>query len=189
MPSPVGHSLIGLAIGSAWLLKPAALRELVRDAWSKRWPLLGAVALANAPDVDYIPGVLTGDINAYHHYYTHTAGWILIVAAGTWLAWRSLRSDAGWRAFLFLAALLSSHLAADWVTDDGKSPYGIMAMWPFSPEFTIAPATLFVRLHKVTWYEIFEWHNVEAVAIEIAICLPLVAAVLMWKRVRARDPA
>jgi inner membrane protein len=181
MPSPVGHSLIGLAIGCAWLLKPAPLRALAREAWARRWPLLGAMAVANAPDLDYVPGLVTGDLNAYHHAYTHTIAWTALVTAALWLAWRSTGRRAGWSLFILLFALGCSHLAADWMTDDGRAPYGIMAWWPISDERMISPSPVFMRLHKRAWSEFLQWHNVEAVAVEIAICLPLVALALACK--------
>jgi inner membrane protein len=157
------------------------VRELAKSAWSLRWPLVGGVALANAPDLDYLPGIVSGDLNAYHHFYTHTIGWVLLVATALWLAWRGIRPHTGLRGFLFLFALLASHLVADWFTADGRLPYGIMALWPFSADFTISPWPVFMRLHKREWSEFLQWHNAAAVGWEMLVCLPLLAAVAAWK--------
>ena len=181
MPSPVGHSLIGLAIGAGYLLPRAPVRELVRTAWSMRWPLVGAVALANAPDLDYLPGIASGDINAYHHFYTHTVGWVVLLSAAVWIVWRHRKPDIGWRSFAFVFTLLASHLVADWFTADGRLPYGIMALWPFSDNFTMAPLPLFMRLHKREWSEFLQWHNFVAVGWEALLCLPVAVGVLLLK--------
>lgn len=187
MPSPVGHSLIGLALGAGYLLPRQPIRDLLKSGWSLRWPLLGAAALANAPDLDYLPGILSGDLNAYHHYYTHTLGWVILVSVALWLVWRRFRPGAGVRAFVFLFVLLASHLVADWFTADGRMPYGIMALWPFSEAFTMAPHPLFMRLHKADWSEFLQWHNAIAVGWEVLVCLPLLAAVVAWKTMRAEN--
>lgn len=181
MPSPVGHSLIGLAIGMGFFVPRQPVRDIARSAWSLRRPLLAAAALANAPDVDYLPGIVSGDLNAYHHFHTHTLGWVVLVVAGVWLVWRCFRPAAGGREFVFLFALLSSHLVADWFTADGRFPFGIMALWPVSGDFTIAPWPVFMRLHKRDWSEFLQWHNVIAVGWEVMVCLPLLAAVAAWK--------
>jgi hypothetical protein len=56
MPSPVGHSLMGYLIYSATEKSPA------RPGW-------GILALyllaANAPDMDFIPGMLIGEPGRY----------------------------------------------------------------------------------------------------------------------------
>lgn len=182
MPSPVGHTLIGLALGSAWLLPRVEFRKLTHAAWEQRWPLLGCVALANLPDLDYVPGVLTGEINLCHHYYTHTPGWCLLVAAGLWLLMRA-RGVANARAFFWLAALLLSHLAADIFCEDGRAPQGIMALWPFNETFYISPVSLFTHLRKDEWTDILQWHNVYAVLREAVVCAPFLA-LAVWTKTR-----
>lgn len=179
MPSPVGHSLLGLAMGVAWLLPRARTRELARHAWRLRWPLLGCVALANAPDLDYVPGIATGDFNAYHHACTHSIGWCALVAAGIWCLLRARRAETDLSALGWLAAILLSHLAADLVTADRRPPFGLMALWPFDDRFYISPVTMFAHLRKRTYAEFLQWHNVRAVLLEAAWCLPVLA--LAWR--------
>jgi hypothetical protein len=75
VPSPIAHSLIGLAIGVAALRprgKPARVTLRTRAL-----PLLGFAALANAPDLDFVPGLLAGDLNRYHHGPSHSMLWAL----------------------------------------------------------------------------------------------------------------
>ena len=180
MPSPVGHSIIGAAIGAAWLLPRASFSEAVREARRKRWPLLGCIALANLPDIDYVPGILSGDLNAYHHFYTHTPGWCALVAAAVWCAMKFFRSvsvrDFGW-----IFSLLASHLVADFLTEDRRPPIGIMALWPLDQGFYISPQTIFLHLKKNTFGDFAQWHNVKAALVETAWCLPLLIAAVIWK--------
>ena len=187
MPSPVGHSLIGLAVGTLWLLPRVPGRELLLAAWKRRYPLAGAVLLANAPDLDYLPGARQGDWNAFHHFYSHTPGWCLLVAAGVWCAGRA---RAGWGAgpFLWLFALLLSHIAADFVTADGRPPIGILSLWPFEDGFHLSPVTIFWKLHKRDLADALQLHNLLAVLVETAWTLPLLALAL-WSRIRRDPPA
>lgn len=181
MPSPVGHTLIGLAVAVPALVPRGSWATVLRGIVAK-WPLLlGAVVLANAPDFDYLPGILAGDLNAYHHYYTHTMGWAVLVAAGLWMVQLARDADRGWRLdlLLLLFLLLSSHLLADWLTDDGRPPYGIMAWWPLDDRFTLSSAPVFMRLHKREWSEFVQLHNFKAVGWELVVCLPLVLAALL----------
>ena len=182
MPSPVGHSLIGLAVGALAALAPDDWRGLARQAWQNRWPLLGAIALANAPDIDYLPGLLTGELNAYHHLLTHTAGWCGVVSVGCWMLVRAVRSSTRVALLGWCLLLTGSHLLADWLTADTRPPIGIMALWPCTDNFYIAPHTIFPRLLKHNLGEILQWHNAQAVAVEVVWCLPAVMAVLLAKR-------
>ncbi len=183
MPSPVGHSLIGLAIAVQYGIQPGRLSAISQDLRKKAAILFAGVLLANLPDVDYIPGICCGEINAFHHYYTHSIGWVLTVTLACWLGWKFMRPAIGVREIIFVFAALVSHLAADAVTADGHPPYGFMAFWPWSDRFVISPVTIFWRLHKHDWSEVLQWHNVWAVVVEVAICLPflVLAVVLKWR--------
>jgi inner membrane protein len=146
---------------------------------------LAAVVLANAPDLDYIPGLFVGDWNALHHGYTHTLGWVALVAAGIWMLRRTYRPTAGWGLLAFILVALLSHLVADLLTDDGRPPYGIMLGWPFSSEYLISPVTPFWRLEKKDLADVLQWYNVKAVLVEVAWTAPLLVVVLLYK---ARGP-
>ncbi len=181
MPSPVGHSLVGIALGAAWLLPRRKYSEIARAAWHVRWPMAGCVVLANLPDIDYLPGIFSGDLNAYHHFYTHTPGWCALVAAGIWCALRGIRGAASAGDFAWILALLMSHLAADWATEDFRPPIGIMALWPFDAGFHISPVTIFLHLKKDSFGDFAQWHNVKAALVEAAWCGPLVVLAIGWK--------
>lgn len=185
MPSPVGHSLIGIALGLAWRLPRVRGRDLLRTVWEERVALVAALALANLPDVDYLPGIAVGEINRFHHTWTHTLGFVAATSALAWLVWRARERSAA--ALLWFFAFGASHLAADLVTEDRSAPYGIMVLWPFSSEYWISPWPLFWHLRKREWGDFLQTHNAQAVLVEAAWCLPLVLLVLAWKTRAARS--
>ncbi|MBN1269922.1 MAG: metal-dependent hydrolase [Kiritimatiellae bacterium] len=185
MPSPFSHTLIGASLGIGYAVPRARLWRDLFASLRVHWkPVLLAALFANAPDVDYVPGILTGDLNAFHHYYTHSLGWILLVSVGTWLCLRAFRREASWGLLVFLFALLVSHLVADWLTEDGRAPYGIMAFWPFSSRYFITPYPVLPRWLKTDWGEIFQFYNLKAAFVEVARVLPVLIAVVLYKRFR-----
>ena len=57
MASPLGHGLMGVAVGRLSGVKSAG------PSW--RW-YASAMIGANVPDLDFFPGLLIGDINRFH---------------------------------------------------------------------------------------------------------------------------
>jgi len=204
MPSPVAHSLIGLTLGCAWFL-PHALdwRGLARQVWVQRGWLLLCIVLANAPDVDYLFGIPRGNLNYYHQVITHTLGWIVSVSVCVWIFIRLAPPPAcagtgqrhawnrgqTWLGFLFILAVTGSHLIADYFCADTSPPCGIMIAWPFSDRTWTSPVSLFPAPAKKTWADLWTRHNVWVVTMELLITLPLLVAVLLWKRRRSCPPS
>jgi hypothetical protein len=179
MPSPLGHALGGIAAG--WLVSAAPrvtatgrgetgrgfrarVRELVaRDPW--RWRVTAVwAALGLAPDLDLLFGT--------HNTYSHSVGAVAIVFALAWLLTRGRTGLA-----LAAAAAYGSHLPLDWLGHDASAPYGIMALWPVSREFFYADAQVFMAISRRYWQDGFWTHNLLAVLRELALLLPVVAAV------------
>lgn len=109
MATPVGHSLIGLAV---------ARRLGVRSPWGG----VAAVLAASLPDADLFVGLATHrDPYKFHRKATHTpgfalsagvaAGWLGLVSAGNAEGERDLIVDA-----CTGAAIVGSHLVLDFVT-------------------------------------------------------------------------
>ena len=181
MPTPVGHTIIGAALGCGVLMPRGRWKAGLQALWEQRAGFLVIVFMANLPDIDYLPGVLMGSINVFHHWYTHTLGWIAVVSLAVWILWRKTHR-AGWSVFALLFAALASHLAVDLFSADHSVPYGIMALWPFTDTFYISPEPLFWSLRKGTWNDVFQWYNVQAALYEAAVLLPVLAGVLLYKR-------
>src|SRR5690349_9217002 len=121
--------------------------EALRPAGAHRPGLLAAaVAVANAPDLDYLPGLVLGHPTAYHRGFTHTVGAVAVVAAvAAVVAWR-LGTGRGSRAAGWAAALWTSHLVVDYFTVNVGPRSGARFLWPFSARYWIAPVPLLPEL-------------------------------------------
>jgi membrane-bound metal-dependent hydrolase YbcI (DUF457 family) len=115
--------------------------EAVRPAGPHRLGLLAAaVLLANAPDLDFLPGFVVGSPGAYHRGVTHTVAAAVAVGALVWVAGR-LR---GWpaRVGLWAGAVYGSHLVLDFFTIDARAPHGARFLWPMSERYFLSPVTV-----------------------------------------------
>src|SRR4030095_17178589 len=121
--------------------------EALRPAGPHRpWLLAGAVLFANAPDLDFLPGLAVGDPDAFHRGVTHTLGAAVVVAAAVWLLarWRGAARPWWWAAFGALA--YGSHLLVDWMTVDALRPTGIQLLLPLPVLLLYAPFDLLCEL-------------------------------------------
>lgn len=186
MPSPVAHSLAGVAI--VWL---ADLAWPVRGAQQPHsggrapvWQRLGgrlalvAVFLAAAPDLDLM-------IRS-HRTFTHSVGAALVVmVVAAIVAWRQRLPVL--RTSLICSVACATHVVLDWVAADRAIPPGIMALWPFSSTFYRAPITLFPNVSRNYWLPgQFIFENTIALICELAVVGIPVA--LLW-RVRVKTLA
>jgi membrane-bound metal-dependent hydrolase YbcI (DUF457 family) len=172
MSTPIGHSLLGIA------LTRVAVKTLAAPRW--RWYVFGIVA-ANAPDLDFLPGIFQGDINIFHQGPTHSILAVLLFGAlsaivlSKWLRCRPL-FVAG-TGILFYA----SHLVLDYFRVDGREPFGIPLLWPFSNQHWISSMQLFHGIQhgvpgdnlSVFLSQLFSRPNLIAVGVEIIILLPV----------------
>ena len=187
MPTPIGHALGGVAVGclvvAASALAPASRsRRFEFERFLARLGpcrgLAGIACLAMIPDVDLLLGIHSGA--------THSVGAMLIAAAvaGAWA--RPARPQVAAVA----AAAYGSHVLLDWLGGDPSAPRGVMALWPLSREFHLSDAHLFLRVCREYWLADCWWHNLRAVARELAILGPIaVAAVLAARRAGVAEPA
>jgi membrane-bound metal-dependent hydrolase YbcI (DUF457 family) len=123
--------------------------EAVRPAGRHRPLLLAtAVALANAPDFDFFPGIALGLPGVYHRGVTHTIAAVALVAVAGWTIGRALAprlARVDWparRAGLWAGAVYGSHLLLDFVTIDARPPEGARFLWPLSDAYYLAPVTV-----------------------------------------------
>lgn len=169
MPSPVGHVLGGLAAG--WLVEAPQ-----RD---RRWLVYGAAGAL--PDLDLIVGS--------HRGPTHSL--IAAVVVGLAVAAFASRAcaSAPWRLGATAGAAWASHVLLDWLGSDTSAPIGVMALWPFSRAYFESGLHLFMAVSRRYWLPEFFGHNVRALARELAVLLPVVAAIGWWRGVGARTRA
>ena len=70
MPSPIGHSLVGLIVFHYFKQK------------NLKWSFLSIVLVilvSNLPDFDFIPGILLGEPNRFHHGISHSFGFVIMI--------------------------------------------------------------------------------------------------------------
>ena len=154
-----------VAAGSGRLGAPTVWREAI---WF--------VALGLVADVDLFFG--------WHSGPTHSLGAALIAGAVLMLVRR-----AGWlaieRPFLAGAAAYGSHPLLDWLGADSSPPYGVMAFWPFTAAYFIAPEPVLMAISRRYWLPGFLEHNLTAVAFEILLLGPVAVAVWALRRAPA----
>lgn len=120
MPTPLAHTGFALALLTAAGIPRGGLLTYG----------LPLVLLANAADIDFFPGVITGNAVAFHHGVTHSLLFALVV--GLAVA-RSLRID------VHLALLTAvSHPILDWLTGEpgaDVATYGVALWWPLPTRY------------------------------------------------------
>jgi len=179
--TPVGHTLAGYAASGGI---GAAERSVL---WKRAALIIG---LANLPDADFLFGVVTGNPNQFHHLWTHSIGFVLLVVLVAWTGAHVLGRSFAWKTGLLAGGLVLSHLVTDLFTVDWSEPTGMQALWPFSRRFFIAPMRIFPDVVKASSTKAFLgslicWHNARTLAIELAIFGP--PSLWIWLRRRKQS--
>ena len=166
MPSPVGHALGGLVVGSLAVRRPS-------------WLILTACAAAAAlPDIDLLLPVT-------HRGPTHSLSAAVCAFGIAWLVVRRRHGAAGRRIALALGLAVLSHVLLDWLGEDSSTPRGVMALWPFSQAFYVSDLNVFAAADRRYWLPGVWRRNLFALAREILILGPLTWLV-MRRRVGRR---
>jgi inner membrane protein len=178
MPLPIGHALAGIAFQRA---RPGFF---FRSPWHD---ILFFMFLANLPDADFLPGILVGRPNLYHHGIFHSLGAALAVAAiGGWIF--SRHKKYFWPAALGIFSLFSFHLLLDFFSWDLVAPYGLPLFWPLSGRYFITASPFFLNITRSGasgdfFVSLFNRHNLAAALREVISLggLALAAALLrLW---------
>jgi hypothetical protein len=123
-----------------------------------------------APDVDFLWG--------RHNQETHSLGAALIAGLVVF-AWKRQP-----RLAIAVTIAWASHVLFDWLGSDTTPPLGVMALWPLSNDYFLANAFFFEAISRRYWLDNFWTHNLWAVALEIAILAPPLAALTLLRRRR-----
>jgi inner membrane protein len=184
MPSPLGHTLLG-ASAAQWLPGETIQRPV---AW-----IVFVVICANAADLDFVPGILVGEPNRYHHQASHSLVAAVLFGVLVGVIAR-LKGLSGKTLGLSASLIYASHLLGDYLARDDAPPYGIPLFWPVSGEYFISPVALFTDIHHgepeggvmSMLLDLFSSHNLWAMMTELLIVGPVLAVALMIRRRRAR---
>jgi len=174
MPSPVGHSLAGLCV---------VIATRNRLPVSKQgWLLVGSIVVANLPDIDFLPGLVVGNLSSFHHQATHSL--IAVAMFGFLVSLLAMRNNLrGIFWGIWAGSLYFSHLMLDLLVNDPAVPYGLQLLWPFSTSYFISTVTPFQSFQYSASYlvqtdHIFSIHNLTTIAYEVVLIAPFVG--LTW---------
>ena len=189
MPLPVAHSL------ASGIIYYSADADGTLFTWRR---LLLAIFIANAPDLDFLPGLLIGEPNRFHHGPTHSLAMVVIaagIAAGVaalgarWPTRGRIEARAVAGTALMVGALWLSHILLDAFTEDLFGPYGVPLLWPFSDRYVqFYPWFPHVARYSgssepVTFLlSLLNPHNAWAAAVETLTLAPVLALSIWWRR-------
>lgn len=164
MPLPIGHALAGMAFFEA---RPGLF---FKNRWVEAFFF---ILLANLPDADFLPGLLLGFPNRYHHGIFHSLGAALAVTAISGLIFHRAKQPA-WRLATPVFLIFSSHLLLDFFTRDFTAPFGLPLFWPFSKNYYIAARPIFINITRSArsadfFPSLFSRHNLKAALLEIGL--------------------
>jgi membrane-bound metal-dependent hydrolase YbcI (DUF457 family) len=123
VPSPVAHLLGGAAVYLAGARPGDRTRALLALA------VLGSLA----PDFDFVPGILIGDMRAFHHGISHSLGLAAVFGVAVFAAARWLRASSAGRAALVATMAYFSHIFLDLIGAT-EGTRGVPILWPLSSE-------------------------------------------------------
>ncbi len=175
MPSPIGHTLAGLAVG--WLSEPAppATGRRLRDSLT---PLvLWCAFVAAIPDADLL-------IPHFHRTATHSVTATVLVLIMVAAVTGKVTRHPAWTLALALAAAHGTHLLLDWLGTDRFPPPGLQMLWPFSPHFFYSGVDLFPAVERRLLRPEALGVNAYAAAWELLIMGPFAALAWAWRRRR-----
>ena len=178
MATPVGHTLTAIALWTAFWPRAG---KIFFNPW-----LWLAVISANAPDFDFLPGLIAGDESLFHRGAGHSTGGAAIYGALVFGAVLLVtgKSRTALAASVIGFAIFGSHLFLDLFTRDPGPPYGIQLFWPLSGKFHIASPTILPHLDRHPFDLSVVGRARPVVLFEMLLFLPLLAAAEAWRRRR-----
>jgi len=117
MPLPLAHALVGASVA-------AALRPSGQSQWR---PLLVGAFLGVCPDFDYALNWLRISGGGWHHSFTHSIAFALLIGLITLLISREWEV----RSFVLFSAASVSHTLLDFLITES---YGVALWWPFTDQ-------------------------------------------------------
>ena len=172
MPLPLAHALVGATAAAA--LSPASR--------SPQWKLLliGAF-LAVFPDFDYALNLLRISGGGWHHGFTHSIAFALLLGLVTVVILREWNV----RSFILFSAAAVSHTLLDYLITES---YGVALWWPFTDH------RYKLRLPNpidYTWSDASIWEAgvgvLKITLVELLIFAPILLLVILIRRVGSRS--
>lgn len=181
MPSPVAHSLAGVAIVGVARYLRASRRVQQPRVIGVPMLLVLMMAAANAPDLDFVPGVLVGYPDWLHRGISHSLGAALLFGGLSGAIAAVGRLQTPGLIGVLMALAYASHLLLDMFSPDPMRFNGVPLFWPLSEQHFVLPAQVFLDIRRAPGAEgfvasLWHWHNLEAMVREVLIMVPLLLA-------------
>ena len=166
LPLPIAHGLLGASVVAA--LRPSSERQ----AWK---PLLIGAFLGIAPDFDYALNWLRISWGGWHHGFTHSIPFALLVGFIVIALFR----DWKLRTYLVFTLAYASHTLLDFIFTESR---GVALWWPFTNH---RYKLRLPGLIEYSWSHASVWETLVDVLqiclLELVIFGPILLAVL-WVR-------
>ena len=164
-------------------------RVTTNTAVEQSWLLLLLyLFIANAADLDFLPGMFVGVPNRYHHGVSHSIGFALLFAAACSFLLLFFKRDAFTRYFTIFFCLYCSHIALDYLSTDTSLPYGVPLFWPLNNEYYIAPFAFLPDIWRGSsagvefFVSLLSLHNLWAISSEFLLLSPCILLILAWRK-------
>lgn len=181
MPSPVGHTLAGVAVALAAERLPL---RLARQLPSFPRLVILTVALAVAADLDLLARPL--GFGYAHRMATHSLVCVAVMTIVATAVTGWVTGRVAWGLALAVSAAHGSHLLLDWLAEDPHVPQGIQLLWPFSRAWFISGWDIFLRTERDEAFTAYGVAiNTRAALRELVVVGPIVLA-LIWTRWRLK---
>jgi membrane-bound metal-dependent hydrolase YbcI (DUF457 family) len=175
MPSPLGHILAGTAV---------YLTGTRRESRSK---LVLSVTLLGSllPDFDFVPGVLIGDLRAFHHGISHSLALAALFGLSVFFLIPRREKDIALRVGVLAALSYASHVILDLVSVN-EGTRGVPILWPLSDQqFGLELHLLgYFRYSDRSIWSVIRWDNISALSRELIVTGGLVLFIL-WRERRS----
>jgi len=170
MPTPIGHSLLATAIFSGVNRKKLSLN------W---FDYLVFLFIGIFPDLDFLPGLILGSPSRFHHGFTHSLFFGIIIGAMTGLLYSKLKRKHWVNYSIVFTGVYFAHLFADLFGVDTSYPFGEQLFWPLWQAYILSPVSIFLDVYRSSvshnfFISMFNMHNLKAVIIELLICVPII---------------
>ncbi len=162
---------------------------LSKDNSSLRGHNWATVALfvftANAPDLDFIPGLMAGQPFGFHRLVTHSVAFVALSTFLVYAAMRVLKRPLPGRIARAVAMGLLSHIALDYFC--GGPSEGVALLWPLSDVRVNCDFRIFPGLSA---HPVLGIRNLEVALIEISFMMILfqISALHRLGRLSLRKP-
>lgn len=139
MPSPIGHGIIGLAVYAG-----LANQENRKTFLTKKEITIGLLC-SYAPDLDFLPGLITGKHFQFHHGPTHSLIFGMVFGFTLSFLLGRFRPETFWKGAGIYAFLVWMHVILDGFIVDNRPlvAHGIKIFYPFSDITFKSPIDIF----------------------------------------------